>query len=86
VDYSDQTTNPKKFQQTRTRRSGTNAVSFCFVWNTKALNLGWLLNLREQGKPQNKRSKKGAEKELENANLKNTRIRRQVRPLTKEIH
>jgi len=42
------------------------------VWITKAFNLEleWLLNLWERGKPQNKPSEKGAVTQLENANLK----------------
>ena len=46
------------------------------VWITKAFNLEWLLNLCEQGKPQNKPSKKRAVTQLENANLKDMRISR----------
>ena len=43
---------------------------FSLVWITKAFNLEWLPNLREQGKPQNKPSKIRAVTQLENANLK----------------
>jgi hypothetical protein len=51
--------------------------SYSLVWITKAFNQEWLLNLWERGKPQNKPSKKRAVTRLENANLNDTRRRRQ---------